>query len=230
MRSAYGIACRWAVDDGGEQVGIVVRRFVDTADGEFLSQGFEELNRLDADYDVAEYPQHTLERVRAALTSIERDVQAASLLVPFAHMLVFDAWVGNGDRHPGNWGVVRSSRTAPRLAPMYDPAACLGAELQDSSVVKLLNGGAKALERYIARCPSGFGDGTRLLAQNDMVAALRMWPEVVAGAGVWLARFRSAMDTIVLPASGLHDGFPDNRIELAVRLLRARLDWLSSRL
>jgi hypothetical protein len=44
-------------------------------------------------------------------------------------MLLFDAWIGNGDRHSANWGVARKLESE-RLAPLFDPASCLGVELQ----------------------------------------------------------------------------------------------------
>lgn len=39
-------------------------------------------------------------------------------------MLVFDAYVGNNDRHFYNWGVIRNitERECPRFAPIYDTA------------------------------------------------------------------------------------------------------------
>lgn len=53
-------------------------------------------------------------------------------MLDFARMVAFDAWIGNGDRHQDNWSVLLpEDESRCRLAPMYDPAACLGTELQD---------------------------------------------------------------------------------------------------
>jgi hypothetical protein len=224
MAAALGRACVWRAGSTRRH-GIVVLQFLSSAT-EQLSQGFEELTRADPGYDPEDYAQHTIARVRDCLTKIEATEANASLLVPFARLLVFDAWLGNGDRHPGNWGIVRSPGVAPRLSPMYDPAACLGAELQESSVRKLLSGGRDAIARYIERCPSGFGDGSEIVRQSEVVRAIGNWQEVRQNAPRWLARFRSAMDTFGVPAFADSDGLPPERLELARCLLQSRLGWL----
>jgi hypothetical protein len=49
----------------------------------------------------------------------------------FTGYLVFDALIGNVDRHHQNWGVVRTAQGALHLAPTFDHGACLGRELSD---------------------------------------------------------------------------------------------------
>lgn len=51
-------------------------------------------------------------------------VHADALLEQFMRMLVFDAYVGNNDRHFYNWGVIRNitEREYPRFSPIYDTA------------------------------------------------------------------------------------------------------------
>jgi hypothetical protein len=46
---------------------------------------------------------------------------------------MLDAWIGNGDRHHLNWGLVRNKLTPNiietiHLAPTYDHASSLGRE------------------------------------------------------------------------------------------------------
>jgi len=57
-----------------------------------------------------------------------------------AHVLALDAWVGNADRHQGNWSLVESRGGDRSFSPMYDPATCLGVELQDSSPLMTASG------------------------------------------------------------------------------------------
>jgi hypothetical protein len=74
--------------------------------------------------------------------------------------------------------MIRSANGASRLAPMFDPAACLGVELDDSK--PLLNApqsDSAAIRKYIARCPSGFGDGKELVKLTDVIAEFKEWPE-----------------------------------------------------
>jgi hypothetical protein len=73
----------------------------------------------------------------------------------FVGYLLLDAWIGNGDRHHENWGVVRRKTVATsvatiHLAPTYDCASCLGRDLSDE---KRLN---RSVEAYANRCFSAF--------------------------------------------------------------------------
>src|SRR5438132_7572406 len=92
-------------------------------------------------------------------------------------MLLFDAWIGNSDRHQENWGVVEFGNSG-RLAPIYDTAACLGVELPDQA--PLLAPGCSAARRnaYVEACGSGFGDGVAdVIPYRDVLPQLRRWPE-----------------------------------------------------
>lgn len=107
--------------------------------------------------------QHTVERVLARLGQPE--VLVPPGLAPefrtadevFVGYLMFDAWIGNQDRHHENWGVVvwderqdaksgadpvggsMQVRTAPMLAPSFDHAASLGQSQNDSQRELRLN-------------------------------------------------------------------------------------------
>jgi hypothetical protein len=146
--------------------------------------------------------------------------------------LAFDAWVGNGDRHFENWSVIVKHRNKPgpkpfRLAPMYDPAACLGSELGDAQVLNRLSDRI-AFENYVARCPSGFGDGhSRILKMSEVVARLVELPEWKSNIEVWLADFRTALASL---RTALVEGvqwLPEPRLSLALELLDVRLERLT---
>lgn len=62
------------------------------------------------------------------------DIQTA--VDVFVGYLLLDAWIGNGDRHHENWGIVRiktdsNPEETEYLAPTYDHASSLGRELSD---------------------------------------------------------------------------------------------------
>ena len=75
--------------------------------------------------------------------------------------LVFDALVGNTDRHHQNWGILvqasEESTSSPsfslKLAPTFDHASSLGRELTDEGRERYLRDGA--VERYIRRGKGG---------------------------------------------------------------------------
>ncbi|MBL3625873.1 HipA domain-containing protein [Bacillus sp. RHF6] len=56
------------------------------------------------------------------------------LFMDFLRIIVFDALVGNGDRHQDNWGITRhEKREEEFLSPLYDNSASLGRELSDKA-------------------------------------------------------------------------------------------------
>ncbi len=62
------------------------------------------------------------------------------LLLEFVRMLIFDALVGNNDRHFYNWAIIRSvrKRGEPRFAPIYDTARGLFWNWDDEQVIRSL--------------------------------------------------------------------------------------------
>jgi len=140
------------------------------------------------------------------------------LIDPFVRMLVFDAWIGNGDRHSANWAILVRSElhgSACRLAPMYDTAGCLLAELTDETIEQRFRKGMEddAVDRYIAKCGSGFGDGVSLtgLTHARMLDEVRRWPEWQKCAPGLVAFFSNNLAMV----DGVLEEVPD--------------EWLSSR-
>jgi len=230
LRAAEGIACQWR-DAGQLKRGVVVRLFVNRA-REQLASGAQLLRRHDPDYQPEAKWQHTIARVREVLVQQEA-AGGRNLLLDFAQLIAFDAWIGNGDRHQGNWSVIiPEDGSGSQLAPMYDPAACLGTELQDGHRqldVRLRT--TADLQRYLLRCPSGFGDGTRPVALAQVVDTIREWPEWSENAGSWLAAFRNALNTLrVFLPSVDSSWLPEHRKIFIATLLEQRLLWLARRI
>lgn len=68
-------------------------------------------------------------------------------------MLLFDAWVGNKDRHFYNWGVISSikNKHVPYFSPIYDTARALFWNYSEEKVVTLLSNQVeldKGLKKY----------------------------------------------------------------------------------
>ncbi len=218
-------AATWT-ESGASRRGLVVELFL--REDEELSLGSVELKAAAGDYDPEKHALHTLERVRAALSSLEL-LAKVEMVKPFAQIVAFDAWIGNSDRHQENWGVIRAAGAPTRLAPMFDPAACLGVELGDGH--RLLEPAAD-LATYLAGCPSGFGDGTRekpLLKQSQLLEIVADWPEWQANKAAWLSTFSAVLGTFLEAAQKVPaDWLPPRHASLAGRLLAARLEWLQS--
>ncbi len=107
----------------------------------------------------------TFQVVEEAIMNAYLD-EAPVILRGFFNMLVFDALVGNNDRHHYNWGVVADldGRRAPRFSPIYDSARGLFWSRSDELMDKLAadpNRYSACMEKYIVRSrPETGWDGT----------------------------------------------------------------------
>jgi hypothetical protein len=166
----------------------------------------------------------TVERVRMKLEELEQ-AHGVPLLAPLSRILVFDAWIGNGDRHAGNWAVITGTHGA-RFAPMFDPAACLGVELTDERLDLVLSS-AERIDRYIQKCGSGFGgglaDGRTGLPMREVLPLLAAWPE-------WheaISELAPQVGNVLSEVPGIleeipEDWLPPPRKRFAARVLKRR--------
>jgi hypothetical protein len=83
---------------------------------------------------------HTFERIRQAIHAVCGN-RCEEDLSQFAGYLVFDALIGNTDRHHENWALLKreAGPTDHRLAPSFDHASSLGREMRDERRVLLLS-------------------------------------------------------------------------------------------
>lgn len=65
-------------------------------------------------------------------------------------MFVVDAYLGNFNRHNGNWGFLVNEKTGTKqLAPIFDCASCLYPEFTDEQLQDFLNVPNKLEKEYI---------------------------------------------------------------------------------
>ena len=91
--------------------------------------------------------------------------QAESIFQDFIKMILFDALVGNNDRHFYNYGMIESvsANSIPRFTPIYDTARGLLWNISDKKIVSLQNDkNAKQafLEKYIKESKPKIGWNT----------------------------------------------------------------------
>lgn len=220
--------CVWK--DGAEtRRGIIVRSFIQEKSVRDFADGAAVLKGVIADYDPEEKAGHTIGRIKKALGNFERRYSTPrALRTEFQKLILFDAWVGNGDRHPGNWGILRAPNQF-RLAPIYDVAACLGVELPDDApLLDPLRRTDELLARYARACPSGFGDGQRLIGQADVLKEIRRWDGWKENAERFLPIFADLWDGPLwrylrtVPRNWLDE----RRRIMILELLAHRLGWL----
>jgi hypothetical protein len=187
--------------------GCAVKSFI-TSNQSVLVHGNELLGGLITGYDKEKergQADHTFDNIVTVLEKLFPSEKArraaASRMVGY---LVFDALVGNTDRHHQNWGVLLERREQPgqqaafflQLAPTFDHASSLGRELTDETRERHLFEGT--IERYIRKGKGGIFEhaeakhGMSPMALAQMLA--RRYPEffqTLADAGEQFAGSRS---------------------------------------
>lgn len=66
----------------------------------------------------------------------------------FWEMFIADAWLGNFDRHNGNWGfLINHNTNEVKLAPIYDCGSCLYPQMDEESMPHIMASPEKIAER-----------------------------------------------------------------------------------
>lgn len=118
----------------GGQLRFLSRYFLDTKKGEQLVHGAQIYASHLEDEEFVEHANHrkrnditrelfTFQYTEEAIRSVFPQ-QYVPIMQDFVSMLMFDAIVGNNDRHFYNWGVITDlfGKTTPRFSPIYDTA------------------------------------------------------------------------------------------------------------
>jgi len=103
--------------------------------------------------------------------------QSETILENLVQLLVFDAIVGNNDRHFYNWGVITDIRNKkiPVFSPIYDTARGLFWNFNEDKIVRFFNKSNKIengqFEKYIQLSQPKIGwDGMKKLNHFDLIA------------------------------------------------------------
>jgi HipA-like C-terminal domain len=82
----------------------------------------------------------TVQFVHSALTKY-CGTHTEQIFSQFIKMLLYDAWVGNNDRHYYNWGIIRHLQSVedPCFAPVYDTARGLFWNIAEKKIISLHN-------------------------------------------------------------------------------------------
>ena len=129
--------------------GCISKNFIRTQIGEALVHGNEVLAVNIKGYDkakIAKQSDHTVHNIVGAISRLFPGGLAEPLLMRLAEYMVFDALIGNTDRHHENWGLNLRLGKDPRafvmgVAPSFDHASALGRECLDERAAKLLDEG-----------------------------------------------------------------------------------------
>jgi hypothetical protein len=201
------------------------------SEGEVLVHGNEIIAGRVLGYDLHKRrhtSDHTFERIRQAILEVCGG-RCKEDLGQFAGYLVFDALIGNTDRHHENWALLRreAGPSQHRLAPSFDHASSLGREMRDERRILLLK--EKRIPDYLRK---GWGAiyletlGESAVSPLELVNRLASkFPELF---GPWLKRVENVTDEQIIC---IVERFPAGWVspvqrEFAVELVREARDQL----
>ena len=101
-------------------------------------------------------------------------VDPSELKRRFWDMFIVDAFIGNWDRHNGNWGFLYNSRTDEiSIAPVYDCGSCLYPQA-DESVMKMTLDNAAEMDFRVFEIPlSGIRQDGEKIRYFDFISSLK---------------------------------------------------------
>lgn len=179
----------------------------------------------DATYGLTEY---TVERALRALDAdgvrptagLPSPVEAAA--DQFVGYLLFDAWIGNTDRHHENWAVLRRG-DARELAPTFDHATSLGRELPVTKVRHRLesNDEERGVVGYVRRARSAFYAPGQTERPVDTLAAFSRAARLRPEAARWWCERLAAVQSTEMHA--LIDRTPEDRMSDTRRAFALRI-------
>ncbi|MEN0661055.1 HipA domain-containing protein [Caldifermentibacillus hisashii] len=205
------LACRKNV------IGIIAKNF--TVSTEEFFEGGDLISAIVEDFDRYKLDNYTFENITQALTDFGLDDQ-------FVIIPIFDALIGNQDRHCDNWGIIVSKSGSYRLAPIYDNGTSLGFQLKEERI-KLMFKDKNMFKAYNNRSYSLIGIGDKKKPKyTELIPVIR-------------SRYPSKIKKIANYISGLNNGMiikilniiPDSIMsdiykEWVLKLLLYRRDWL----
>ena len=121
--------------DGNEKIVVACKDF--TSNDNILKQ-FAELKNSQIETSKNGYGTELSEVLETIENQVIYDVN--KLKEFFWQMFIADSFVGNFDRHNGNWGfLINENLRRIEIAPIYDCASCLYPQLTDEMIEKIIN-------------------------------------------------------------------------------------------
>lgn len=132
-----------AIDSGTGNCGALIEWFI--GDSEIYVPGGDYLSSLIEGYDRKKGRQHNMD----SIAQVMQELEVHEWKTWWTNTLLFDALIGNTDRHQDNWGVLTRGSVS-QMAPAFDNGTSLGYELSPDRMTELC-AGRRSMEGYIAR-------------------------------------------------------------------------------
>lgn len=106
-------------------------------ENEVLMEGIAFISKIYTDYDIDKLydPKHN---IYYSLPMIFPIIKVLKCEEEFLQMMIFDALIGNSDRHHSNWAVVISFNYNIKFSPLYDNGSSLCCYVKESDIDDIL--------------------------------------------------------------------------------------------
>lgn len=157
------------------RLGTVSKNFIEVDKGENLIEMLDLIQKIEPEYDpelmkdVRTGKTYSLELIIDVLRVVEEELTTEVLLY-----LVFDALIGNSDRHHGNWGIIYGAQGETRMAPSYDHSASLGSKTREEDVDNILSDKRRFMANVDTKAKSLLVfSGKRKVTHSELMAHIR---------------------------------------------------------
>lgn len=183
-------------------------------------------------YDRKRGRQHNLEAVERYLTVMEhKGTLKGNWRAWWCDALLFDALIGNTDRHHDNWGLLWSPENTARMAPVFDNGTSLGHEIFPDKMPEFSDD--RRMRQYMSRgfhhLRSHASDESRIAHGATIQFLLKRWPEMRGPIENRLAGFNvTKIESIIMNMTEIAIPIPLTavRAEFVTRLTAARYHTL----
>lgn len=104
----------------------------------------------------------------------QRAVDPVELTKHFWNMFIVDAFIGNFDRHNGNWGFLYDEQTDKMtIAPIYDCGSCLYPQADEATALKILSSKEEIDSRIFVFPTSIIQSEGKKINYFDFISSLR---------------------------------------------------------
>lgn len=196
--------------------GVLAKKF--TSGMEEFYEGGDLFPSIVEDFDRYKLDNYTFQHISKALSEFQLDKDF--IVIP-----VFDALIGNQDRHCDNWGII-STRNDYRLAPIYDNGASLGFQLKEDRI-NMMFSDRNMFKAFTRRSHSLIGVGNRRKPKYSELLSV-IWTQYSKEIDDAVTRLTVLnKDNIVRILNEIPDAImSDIYKEWVVKLLLYRRDWI----
>jgi len=143
--------------------------------------------------------------------------------------MIFDAFIGNNDRHFYNWGIIRDIRstTAPTFAPIYDTARGLFWNYDESQINTIIEQKSRlndVIKNYCERSSPKTGwEGKTKLNHFDLLENMKLSPVYLTAEIVCTSINSDTFGRVIsMIDNEFHNLLSENRLSLIKKCLEYR--------